>query len=56
MTVRHPTSVGVVGGGIVGLAVARRLSIVYPGVAITVFEKEDTFKMRLFGRICGCLI
>lgn len=33
-------SVAVVGAGIVGLAVARRLQQIYPGLAVTVLEKE----------------
>jgi L-2-hydroxyglutarate oxidase len=53
VTVQHPTSVGVVGGGIVGLAVARRLSIVYPGVAVTVFEKEDHVAAHQSGHNSG---
>jgi len=34
-------SVSVVGAGIVGLAVARELTQRFPGIAVTVFEKED---------------
>jgi len=34
-------SVGIVGGGIVGLALARQLSIARPGLAVTLFEKES---------------
>jgi L-2-hydroxyglutarate oxidase len=40
MTVRHPGSVGVVGAGIIGLAVARQLSLTYPGIELVVFDKE----------------
>jgi L-2-hydroxyglutarate oxidase len=53
MTGRHPVSVGVVGGGIVGLAVARELSIRYPGVAVTVFEKEDRVAAHQSGHNSG---
>jgi (S)-2-hydroxyglutarate dehydrogenase len=41
MTDRHLTSVGIVGAGIVGLAVARQMAIQDTGVKIAVFEKED---------------
>lgn len=41
MTGAGPASVGVIGAGIVGLAVARQLSLEYPGIDVAVFEKED---------------
>ena len=53
MTVRHPSSVGVVGAGIVGLAVARELSVRYPGIAVTVFEKEDRVAAHQSGHNSG---
>jgi L-2-hydroxyglutarate oxidase len=46
-------SVGVVGGGILGLAVARELSTRYPGIAITVFEKEDRVAAHQTGHNSG---
>jgi len=38
--VKSLSSVGVVGAGILGLAVARELTIRFPGIGVTVFEKE----------------
>lgn len=46
-------TVGVVGGGIVGLAVARELTRRYPGVAVTVFEKEDRLASHQTGHNSG---
>ncbi len=46
-------SVGVVGAGIVGLAVARELTIRLPGVAVTVFEKEDRVAAHQSGHNSG---
>ena len=34
-------TVGVVGGGIVGLAVAREVAVRHPGTRVVVLEKED---------------
>jgi len=48
-TSRHP--VGVVGAGIVGLAVARRLAT--SGVPVIVFEKEQVIAMHQTGRNSG---
>ena len=48
-TSRHP--VGVVGAGIVGLAVARQLAT--SGVPVTVFEKEQVIAMHQTGRNSG---
>ena len=53
MTARQPSSVGVVGGGIVGLAVAHRLSTQYPGIAVTVFEKEGHVAAHQSGHNSG---
>ncbi len=46
-------SVGVVGAGIVGLAVARELTIRWPGVGVTVFEKEDRVAAHQSGHNSG---
>lgn len=46
-------SVGVVGAGILGLAVARELTIRYPGVAVTVFEKEGHVAAHQSGHNSG---
>jgi len=45
--------VGVVGGGIVGLAVARELTRRQPGVRVTVFEKEDRVGVHQTGHNSG---
>ncbi|KAA1421036.1 L-2-hydroxyglutarate oxidase [Nocardioides humilatus] len=46
-------SVAVVGGGIVGLAVARELTRRFPGIAVTVFEKEDRLAAHQTGHNSG---
>jgi (S)-2-hydroxyglutarate dehydrogenase len=46
-------SVGIVGAGIVGLAVARELTIRFPGIAVTVFEKEDRVAAHQSGHNSG---
>jgi (S)-2-hydroxyglutarate dehydrogenase len=46
-------SVGVVGAGIVGLAVARELTIRFPGIAVTVLEKEDHVAAHQSGHNSG---
>lgn len=45
--------VAVVGGGILGLAVARRIGQVMPGAAVTVFEKESDVAQHQTGRNSG---
>jgi L-2-hydroxyglutarate oxidase LhgO len=45
--------VGVVGGGIIGLAVGRRLAEISPGAAVTVLEKEDDIATHQTGRNSG---
>jgi (S)-2-hydroxyglutarate dehydrogenase len=45
--------VGVVGGGIVGLAIARELTRRRPGVRVTVFEKEDRVAAHQTGHNSG---
>jgi L-2-hydroxyglutarate oxidase len=46
-------SIGVVGGGIVGLAIAREISNRYQGVGVTVFEKEDQVASHQSGHNSG---
>jgi (S)-2-hydroxyglutarate dehydrogenase len=43
----------VIGGGIVGLAVARELTIRYPGIKVTVFDKEDHVAAHQSGHNSG---
>ncbi len=45
--------IGVVGAGILGLAVARRLGELRPDAAVTVFEKEDAVARHQTGRNSG---
>jgi (S)-2-hydroxyglutarate dehydrogenase len=46
-------SVGVVGAGIVGLAVARELTSRFPGISVTVLEKEDRVAAHQSGHNSG---
>jgi L-2-hydroxyglutarate oxidase LhgO len=46
-------SVGVVGAGILGLAVARELTIRFPGLRVTVLEKEDRVAVHQSGHNSG---
>ncbi len=46
-------TVGIVGGGIVGLAVGRELTRRYPGVEVVVFEKEDRLAAHQTGHNSG---
>jgi (S)-2-hydroxyglutarate dehydrogenase len=48
-------SVGVVGAGIVGLAVARELTRRFPGVSVTVLEKEDHVAAHQSGHNSGVI-
>jgi (S)-2-hydroxyglutarate dehydrogenase len=50
MTAEH---VGVIGAGIVGLAVARRIGEQYPGIRVTVLEKEDRVAVHQTGHNSG---
>jgi len=50
MSVQH---VGVIGAGIVGLAVARRITEVYPGTKVTVLEKENRVAVHQTGHNSG---
>jgi (S)-2-hydroxyglutarate dehydrogenase len=45
--------IGVVGAGIIGLAVARRLAELRPGAAVTVLEKESRVAVHQTGRNSG---
>jgi L-2-hydroxyglutarate oxidase LhgO len=51
----NPASVGVIGAGILGLAVARELTIRFPGLAVTVLEKEDHVAAHQSGHNSGVL-
>jgi L-2-hydroxyglutarate oxidase LhgO len=46
-------SIGVVGAGIVGLAVARRITELFPGTSVTVMEKEDRVAVHQTGHNSG---
>ena len=46
-------TVAVVGAGIVGLAVARELTLRFPGIAVTVLEKEDHVAAHQSGHNSG---
>jgi L-2-hydroxyglutarate oxidase LhgO len=50
MSVQH---VGVIGAGIVGLAVARRIGEIFPGTQVTVLEKEDRVAVHQTGHNSG---
>jgi L-2-hydroxyglutarate oxidase LhgO len=54
MTMSAKTA-AVIGGGIVGLAVARELTMRFPGIAVTVFEKEDHVAAHQSGHNSGVL-
>lgn len=47
--------IAVVGGGIVGLAVARQLLVARPGAEVVVLEKEDALAQHQSGRNSGVL-
>src|SRR4029450_3515597 len=46
-------NVGVIGAGIVGLAVARRIGELFPGTQVTVMEKEDRVAVHQTGHNSG---
>ncbi len=46
-------SIGVIGAGIVGLAVARRITELFPGTSVTVMEKEDRVAVHQTGHNSG---
>lgn len=50
---RQPLTVGIVGGGILGLAVARRVLQVRPDARVTVIEKEKELARHQTGRNSG---
>jgi L-2-hydroxyglutarate oxidase LhgO len=45
----------VIGGGIMGLSIARELSKRYPGTSLIVIEKEPAVAMHASGRNSGVL-
>ena len=45
----------ITGGGVIGLAVARRLSALYPNCKISMLEKEPRVGMHTSGRNSGVL-
>lgn len=45
--------IGIIGGGIVGLAIARELILRHPGVEVGVFEKEDRLAAHQTGHNSG---
>jgi (S)-2-hydroxyglutarate dehydrogenase len=47
--------VGIVGGGIIGLAVARSLTITHPGVSLAVFDKEERIAAHQTGHSSGVI-
>ncbi|MES3016288.1 MAG: L-2-hydroxyglutarate oxidase [Bacteroidota bacterium] len=47
--------IGVIGGGIVGLAIAYKLQLKYPASKILLFEKENTIGQHQSGRNSGVL-
>ena len=49
------SDIAVVGGGIVGLSIARALRLRHPNVSVTVFEKERTSSAHGSGRNSGVL-
>ncbi len=50
-----PPRIGIVGGGIVGLATAYQLTQRYPNARLTVIEKEDSVALHQSGRNSGVL-
>ena len=48
-------TIGVVGGGIIGLAIAYKLQLKYPGTKIHLFEKESHIGLHQSGRNSGVL-
>lgn len=49
------TSVGIVGGGILGLAIGRELLNRYPGISVVLFEKEDQLAKHQTGNNSGVI-
>ena len=50
---RATCPIGIVGGGILGLAIGRELTHRYPGIAVHVFEKEDRLGAHQTGHNSG---
>src|SRR5215218_5689527 len=55
MTLPKTTDFLVIGGGIVGIAVARELASRHPGTSVTVVEKEVDCGLHASGRNSGVL-
>ena len=53
MTAASPRSFAVVGAGVIGLAVARRLGQKFPDASVTVYEKEDRVARHQTGHNSG---
>ena len=53
MSTTAADTVGVVGGGIVGLAIARELTRRWPGTKVVVLEKEDRLGAHQTGHNSG---
>ena len=47
--------VGIVGGGIIGLSVARELTYTHPGIAAAIFDKEDQVATHQTGHSSGVI-
>lgn len=52
---RHSTDILIIGGGIIGLSVARELNNRYPDSGMTILEKEDISARHASGRNSGVL-
>jgi L-2-hydroxyglutarate oxidase len=48
-------TIGLIGGGIVGLATAYRIQERFPGLRLLIFEKEPVLAAHQFGRNSGVL-
>ncbi|MEO3759291.1 L-2-hydroxyglutarate oxidase [Mycobacterium sp. B14F4] len=53
MTLTHSSRVAVIGGGILGVAVAREMLRRHPDLEVTLFEKEDRLAAHQTGRNSG---
>ena len=52
---KDQTSIGIIGGGLVGLAIAYKLQLKYPGIRVVVYEKESGVGTHQSGRNSGVL-
>src|SRR5258708_5876969 len=55
LTLPRTTDFLVIGGGIVGVAIARQLASRHPGMSVTMIEKEDDCGLHASGRNSGVL-